>query len=469
MRGVPRPNLAAIRAQRAVTLSHLGCGLLRLLTGVGTGGALIAVYALLQRVSLIPPLDPHAPSTWLVSFIAYDFVFYVGHRTSHRVALLWAVHSVHHQPSDFDLSIGFRLGALAPISAFPFYAPLALLGIPTQVFVALSAIYPVLIFWTHARKCPRLGVLELWLNTPHHHRLHHSQRAEHLDKNFGGFLIVWDRLLGSFSKDERPADFGVGYAEMPLSPISANLAPFRALARRVRETSGLLPRILVLLATPQDQREPTSPAPPLPPDRYRSRLRHIVAVLGALLLGVLALWSSAGDVVTALVLVPLAVLAADFFSAFAHWALDHHVPPGRGPLASLAREFREHHSAPDAEPRIGFFYTAAKTTPIVAPLLLVGLVAPAGSLTTLVVLFGFVLLFAPELHKLAHRGSSNPFLKALFDAGILLSTEAHSRHHRGDHREAMAVVTGWTNPLFDRLRFFPRLDRLLGARRVRPA
>jgi hypothetical protein len=125
------------------------------------------------------------------------------------------------------------------------------------------------------------------------------------------------------------------------------LAAFILLARRVRQKSGFLPRLMVLLAAPRD--DAATPAPSGPRDQGRSKPRHAAAVLGVLLLGALALWSSAGDVMTALALLPLAVLAADFFSAFAHWALDHHVPLTSGPLAPLAREFRDHHRAPDSD------------------------------------------------------------------------------------------------------------------------
>src|SRR5262245_21394403 len=88
------------------TLSHIGCGLLRLVTGLATAGTLLLLYELLQCASLVKPLDPRAPATWLFALVGYDLLFYVAHRTSHRVALLWAVHSVHHQPNHFDLTIG---------------------------------------------------------------------------------------------------------------------------------------------------------------------------------------------------------------------------------------------------------------------------------------------------------------------------------------------------------------------------
>jgi sterol desaturase/sphingolipid hydroxylase (fatty acid hydroxylase superfamily) len=72
-------------------------------------------------------------------------------------------------------------------------------------------------FWIHADWIPKLGWLEYVLNTPSAHRVHHARNPEYLDANFGGVLIVFDRLFGTYvaEREEVPCDFGL------VSPVTS--------------------------------------------------------------------------------------------------------------------------------------------------------------------------------------------------------------------------------------------------------
>ena len=231
-------------------LSNVGCGALRAAVAVGTSGVLGAAYhAVHERFALID-LDAARVTTWLLAFIAYDFFYYWVHRLSHRVPLLWAGHAIHHEPADFNLTVLVRASAIAPLQAFPFYLPLAVLGIPTTVYLAVALVLHTAMFGLHTRLVGDLGALGWLLNTPSHHRIHHSTRLEHWDKNLGGVLIVWDRLFGTFRAEIEPVTtFGLPSRAPIACPIRANLTPFRELGRQVRRAPGAPAKLAVLLSS----------------------------------------------------------------------------------------------------------------------------------------------------------------------------------------------------------------------------
>lgn len=150
------------------------------------------------------------PMALLALFVCFEFVYYWHHRWTHEIRWLWATHSVHHSPNHMNLSVAARLGWTGLISGdVLFFAPLALLGFhPIAVFLMLAAnlFYQI---WIHTEVVRTLGPLEWVLNTPSHHRVHHGSNPEYLDKNYGGVLIVFDRLFGTFAKEEAPVVYGL--------------------------------------------------------------------------------------------------------------------------------------------------------------------------------------------------------------------------------------------------------------------
>jgi len=162
-----------------------------------------------HRVATVP-LD-----TWgaiAVLFVGQEFCYYWFHRASHRIRLLWASHAVHHSTNELNLGAAVRFGWTGRlIGNAAFYLPLMWLGFPPRaVFVALNLnlLYQFLL---HVDWVPRLGPLEYLLNTPSHHRVHHAANPEYLDRNYGGVLIVFDRLFGTFAAepDAEPCRYGL--------------------------------------------------------------------------------------------------------------------------------------------------------------------------------------------------------------------------------------------------------------------
>lgn len=135
---------------------------------------------------------------WVVTFVAVDWCYYWFHRSAHMLQFLWAGHGVHHQSEYYNLSTALRQSWWASISGGVFYLPMALMIHPL-LYATLDGANIVYQFWVHTCMVRRLPeALEYVLMTPSHHRVHHDRRVH---KNFGGFLILWDRIHGSFQDE----------------------------------------------------------------------------------------------------------------------------------------------------------------------------------------------------------------------------------------------------------------------------
>ena len=151
-------------------------------------------------------LSPDDWRVWVAGFFAVEFAYYWMHRWSHFVRWMWTSHAVHHSASEFTLPAAIRLGWTNALSgAWLVFAPLMLLGFHPLMVVALLAANLKYQFLLHTELVGRLGPLEWVFNTPSHHRVHHASNPLYLDRNFGGVLIVFDRLFGTFAA-ERPEE-----------------------------------------------------------------------------------------------------------------------------------------------------------------------------------------------------------------------------------------------------------------------
>jgi sterol desaturase/sphingolipid hydroxylase (fatty acid hydroxylase superfamily) len=233
----------------SVSVSDVGCGVVQQLFGVLTTAAFVALYFFVYEWRLVD-LDPHAATTWLLAMVGVDLVYYWWHRASHEVGLLWATHVVHHHSEDYNLAVALRQGIFTAGPLIVFGLPLALLGVPPLVFLISKAINSLYQFWIHTELIGSLGPVEAVLNTPQHHRVHHAVNPRYLDKNYGGILIVWDRLFGTFARlDEAPV-YGTTRRLRSLNPLWAQFEHFVELARRAAEERGLFKKLRVLLAYP---------------------------------------------------------------------------------------------------------------------------------------------------------------------------------------------------------------------------
>jgi alkylglycerol monooxygenase len=264
----------------ADSISDLSCGILSQLAGIVMALGTIALFgwvsshAAIQQILPLPRwinrsplaasgLDLAALASWTGVFLLDDFAYYWMHRYSHEVNLLWAGHVVHHSSEEYNLTVALRQSSLHGLMSWLFYMPLAFLGVPVTMWVVCHALNLVYQFWVHTRAVDRLGALELVLNTPSHHRVHHGVNPEYQDRNYAGVLIVWDRLFGSFEPEVAPPVYGITKPLRSWNPVRANLHVFGEIWTTARASRTWSDRLRAVFGHPGWR--PAALGPPIVP------------------------------------------------------------------------------------------------------------------------------------------------------------------------------------------------------------
>ena len=143
------------------------------------------------------------------TFILVDFLYYWQHRLMHQSKPFWAFHLVHHSAQTLNLTTSFRLNWVTPLIGSFFYVPAVLLGAPAEYVLASVGLNLLYQFWLHTEAIGRLGPIEGIINTPSAHRVHHASNPEYLDRNYGGVLMVWDRLFGTYAEERAAVRYGI--------------------------------------------------------------------------------------------------------------------------------------------------------------------------------------------------------------------------------------------------------------------
>ena len=180
----------------------------------------------------------HAWWAWLLLFVLEDLCYYVFHRVHHEVRFFWAAHVNHHSSRHYNLSTALRQSWTTPLTGPIFWVPLALLGFHPAMILTAQAVSLIYQFWLHTEWIGRLGPLEWVLNTPSHHRVHHGRNVEYLDRNYGGILIVWDRLLGTFEPERAPVDYGLTKNLDTFHPVKVGFHEWIAMLRDATRAPG---------------------------------------------------------------------------------------------------------------------------------------------------------------------------------------------------------------------------------------
>ncbi len=233
-------------------LSSLNLGILSQLTGAGAKLLSLGVYAIVYESARIATWPQGSLMAALAALVLYDFCYYWAHRMGHEVAVLWAAHVVHHSSECFNLSTALRQTSSGVVLSWVFYLPMAMLGVPPTTFVVVGLIDLLYQYWVHTELVGRLGWIDRVLVTPSNHRVHHGQNDYCLDRNYGGILIIWDRLFGTFV-DERPGETIIYGVRKPLhayNPIWGNLHVYADLIGESVRTQGLKDKLAVWFGPP---------------------------------------------------------------------------------------------------------------------------------------------------------------------------------------------------------------------------
>jgi sterol desaturase/sphingolipid hydroxylase (fatty acid hydroxylase superfamily) len=213
-------------------LNSIGLGIMSQLVGVFSTLFAIGIYTLVFGHLALWQLPATSPWVWLAGLLLYDLCYYWHHHLGHTVALFWAAHVVHHQSEDYNLSTALRQTSSGWVGGWVFYLPMAVLGFPPLVFGTVALIDLLYQFWVHTRHVGKLGGFDRWFCAPSNHRVHHAVNDKYLDRNYGGILIVWDRLFGSYEveDDAEPCIYGTRGPLRSWNPVWANLQIYAEMA-----------------------------------------------------------------------------------------------------------------------------------------------------------------------------------------------------------------------------------------------
>ncbi len=237
------------------TLANLSAGILSRLTVPFTKvisiGAYVLVYEHLRLFTLSDLAAPWLYVALAFCFLAVDFFYYLQHRVSHRVNILWGAHIVHHQSENFNFSVAFRQSAIGSVFTFIFDLPLALLGLDPWYFGLFMGINLLYQFLIHTETVDKLGFLEIFMNTPSHHRVHHGRDPKYIDKNYAGMFIVWDRWLGTFQAEEERPTYGVTTPPQNFNPVTANYHFYQILWREGKKHRHFIDKLALWFLPPE--------------------------------------------------------------------------------------------------------------------------------------------------------------------------------------------------------------------------
>ena len=180
-------------------------------------------------------LDPASGRFWVLwgaLFVLEDFCFYWFHRGSHKLAFFWAAHVTHHSSNLFNLSTALRQSWF-PFITFFFWLPLPLIGFDPLMVITMQLINLAYQAFLHSETDPWPRSFGRLFNTPTHHRIHHASNADIVDRNFGGTLIIWDRLFGTFASTDQTIQYGVRPAPGRRNPLWLQIHGWVELARRL--------------------------------------------------------------------------------------------------------------------------------------------------------------------------------------------------------------------------------------------
>lgn len=214
-------------------INSISLGMLSQISAVFTRLLRVGIYSAVYASVALYPNEAFWTSWhgWLLALVFYDLCYYWLHRAGHEVAIFWAAHVVHHQSQSYNLSTALRQTSSGALLGWVFYVPMAVAGVPPLVFAAAALIDLLYQFWVHTEHVPKLGWFDRWFCSPSNHRVHHAVNDGYLDKNYGGILIIWDRLFGSFKEEREPCVYGTRSPLNSWDPLWSNAEVYWALAK----------------------------------------------------------------------------------------------------------------------------------------------------------------------------------------------------------------------------------------------
>ena len=212
-----------------------------------------ALAMILHEISPLRDVIQRQWWAWVLLFFLDDFIYYWFHRLNHEVRIFWAGHVNHHSAVRMHYVTALRQGVGERVHKYLFWMPLPLLGFDALMVFLMMSINLFYQFWTHTETIKRLPkVVEFFMNTPSHHRVHHASNIRYLDCNHAGVFIIWDRLFGTFSEEnegEAPC-YGLTTNLESQRPVNVLTHEYKAIYRDVKRASRWQDKLKYIFLSP---------------------------------------------------------------------------------------------------------------------------------------------------------------------------------------------------------------------------
>ena len=243
-----RKNLKLYTLSDSIT--NLCCGLLERVFDIFF--SVITLFGFNYIYENIAPFQIELTAiTWIIGLFVADFIAYWFHRLSHQINFLWAAHIVHHQSEELNLTTVFRVSFLAVIYRAFFFMWMALAGFDVFTIVTTSVFLGFYQLFTHSRVIGKLGIIEKFMTTPSHHRVHHARNEKYMDQNYAHIFIFWDKLFGSFVEEQEEPDYGITSGFERANAFNATFSYWQNLIKRAKKTNSFKNKLYVFIKGPE--------------------------------------------------------------------------------------------------------------------------------------------------------------------------------------------------------------------------
>lgn len=193
---------------------------------------------------------PNTWWVWILLILTTDLVWYWYHRLGHQVNFLWAAHIVHHQSEEFNLTVSARITVFQAVIRNIFWCAIPLLGFHPAMVITILVVHGAYSFFTHTQLIGKLGWLEHVFITPSLHGVHHASDEKYLDKNFGDVFVFWDKLFGTFQKEEEAPKYGLTHPVKSYSFLWQHFHYYLEIVEACRQTTGLKAKLAIIFGNP---------------------------------------------------------------------------------------------------------------------------------------------------------------------------------------------------------------------------
>lgn len=232
------------------TLGSILVGLGNVTIGVLIKTLLLVVFIVVYN--LIPWRMQFQWWTFIPCYIIFDLASYWAHRVSHHVRFFWASHIPHHSGEQYNLTVSFRLSWMQYVKLI-FFLPVALIGFHPVIIFITNQIAVLFQFWVHTEYIRKLHPwVEYVFATPSNHRVHHGSQPQYINKNFGATFIFWDRIFGTYQKEDGNVQYGITHnIDRKNNPIHINFHEYIDIVKDVLQAKSMKERLFYIFGDPE--------------------------------------------------------------------------------------------------------------------------------------------------------------------------------------------------------------------------